>query len=208
MNHTQRSMRSRSARGFVLIASLLLLVVMTLIALAMFHSFGIQELVAGNVREKQRAVQSALAAEQYAEIWLTAPGNVLSNIVDCSTVTLQAYSSTSVPYLCLKPISSVISVTSVPWKISGNEVGFVFFPGASAGAGNGLTSTGDMTVSTSGGLNSYYEAPRFYIGLLSATASQAVFRIDAWSWGGTPNTTAVVEANYTVTCGTCSTAGP
>jgi type IV pilus assembly protein PilX len=200
------SIRTRPARGFVLIASLLLLLVMTLLALAMFHSFGIQELVAGNVREKQRALQSALAAEQYAEIWLTAPGNILTNTVDCSTVTLQSYSATSVPYICLKPISSVVTVTSVPWKIGVNEVGFTFFPGATTG-------TGDMFVSTTGGIfgvnqASYYQVPRFYIGLLSATASQAVYRIDAWNWGGTTNTAAVVEANYTVVCGTCSSSGP
>ena len=201
--NTTHPVCARSARGFVLIASLLLLVVMTLIALAMFHSFGIQELVAGNVREKQRALQSALAAEQYAEIWLTSPGNVLSNTVDCSTVTLQAYSSTSVPYICLRPISSVVNVTSVPWTISGAEVGFQFYPGPFTGTG-----TTSMNISTSGGANSYYQVPRFYIGLLSATASQAVYRIDAWNWGGTQNTAAVVEANYTVTCGTCSSAGP
>jgi type IV pilus assembly protein PilX len=200
------SIRTRPARGFVLIASLLLLLVMTLLALAMFHSFGIQELVAGSVREKQRALQSALAAEQYAEIWLTAPGNILTNTVDCSTVTLQSYSATSVPYICLKPISSVVTVTSVPWKIGVNEVGFTFFPGATTG-------TGDMFVSTTGGIfgvnqASYYQVPRFYIGLLSATASQAVYRIDAWNWGGTTNTAAVVEANYTVVCGTCSSSGP
>jgi type IV pilus assembly protein PilX len=208
--NTMHSMRSRSARGFVLIASLLLLLVMTLLALAMFHSFGIQELVAGNVREKQRALQSALAAEQYAEIWLTAPGNILTNTVDCSTVTLQSYSATSVPYICLKPISAVATggVASVPWKIPTvtGEVGFAFFPGATTG-------TGAMFVSTTGGLNatnqaSYYQVPRFYIGLLSATASQAVYRIDAWNWGGTTNTAAVVEANYTVVCGTCSGSGP
>jgi type IV pilus assembly protein PilX len=196
----------------VLIASLLLLLVMTLIALAMFHSFGIQELVAGNVREKQRAVQSALAAEHYAEIWLTAPGNVLTSTVDCSTVALQSYTSTSVPYICLQPISTVATggVTQVPWKIPTvtGEVGFTFFPGTSTGAGTGGTSTGDMVVSTSGGVNAYYQPPRFYIGLLSSTAFQAVYRIDAWNWGGTQNTAAVVEANYTVTCGTCSTSGP
>jgi type IV pilus assembly protein PilX len=205
--NTQHSLRVRHARGFVLIASLLLLLVMTLIALAMFHSFGIQELIAGSVREKQRALQSALAAEQYAEIWLTAPGNILTNTVDCSTVPLQAYTSTSVPYICLKPISSVVtSVSSVPWTIGGNEVGFQFFPGATTGTGYGGTSNGDMTVSS--GINGYFEPPRLYIGLLSSTAAQAVYRIDAWSYGGNKNTAAVVEANYTVTCGTCSTSGP
>jgi hypothetical protein len=132
--------------------------------------------------------------------------------VDCSTVTLQAYSATSVPYICLRPISLVVAVTHVPWTIGAHEVGFTFFPGSTSNPGSGDT-FGDMFVSSTGALNgnneaSYVQVPRFYIGLLSATASQAIYRIDAWNWAGTPSTAAVVEANYTVTCGTCSAAGP
>ena len=151
MNTLHFNRRRTAQRGFVLISSILLLVVMTLLALAMFHSFGIQELVAGNVREKQRALQSAEAAEQYAELWLTAPGNILSNSVDCTStgVGLVAYSATSMTYICQKPLATVVdalSASTVPWKISGAEVGFTFFPGANTGAGTGGTSTGDMVV--------------------------------------------------------------
>jgi type IV pilus assembly protein PilX len=200
-------------RGVALITAILLLVVMTLLALSMFHSFGIQELVAGNVREKQRAVQGAEAAEQYAEIWLTYPGNVLSNSVDCSatSVGLVAYSNTSVPYICMKPVASIddaLSASTVPWKVNNAEVGFVFFPGATTGVESGGTNTGDMTVSTTGILNSYYQPPRFYIGLVSYTAIQALYRIDAWSYAATTSTPAVVESNYVVTCTTCSVTGP
>ena len=39
-------------------------------ALSMFRSFGIQEKIAGNMREKQRAVAAAVSAEVYAENWL------------------------------------------------------------------------------------------------------------------------------------------
>ncbi len=198
-------------RGVVLIAAILLLVVMTLLALGMFHSFGIQELVAGNVREKQRALQSAEAAEQYAEMWLTYPGNALTNSVDCSTVGLIAYNATAVPYICMKPVAAIDdagSASTVPWKVSNTEVGFVFFPGAASGAGTGLTSTGDMIVSTTGILNSYYQTPRFYIGLVSYSATQALYRIDAWSYAATQATPAVIESNYVVTCGTCSVTNP
>jgi Tfp pilus assembly protein PilX len=200
-------------RGVALITAILLLVVMTLLALSMFHSFGIQELVAGNVREKQRAVQGAQSAEQYAEIWLTYPGNVLSNSVDCSatSVGLVAYSATSVPYICMKPVASIadaLSASTVPWKVGGAEVGFVFFPGATSGVESGGTNTGDMTVSTSAVLNSYYQPPRFYIGLVSYTATQALYRIDAWSYAATTSTPAVVESNYVVTCTTCSVTNP
>jgi type IV pilus assembly protein PilX len=190
--------------GFVLITAILLLIVMTLLALGMFRSFGIQELVAGNVREKQRALQSAESAEQYGEIWLTSQGNILSNSVDCSTVTLVSYSATSVPYICLKPVASIddaANVTTVPWNVSNVEVGFTFFPGTPSG-------TGDMLVSTSGGINYYYQVPRFYIGLVSNSAIQALYRIDAWNYAGTKATTAVVESNYVVTCNTCSVTNP
>ena len=199
---SSHTIQSRSARGFVLIASLLLLLVMTLLALAMFHSFGIQELVAGNVREKQRALQSAFAAEQYAELWLTYPGNAQTKLVDCSTVGLLAYSSTSTPYICAKPLSSFTTVTSVPWNnVNNTEVGFKFFPGSTTG-------NGDMTVSTAGGVNAYYQVPRFYIAELSYTPAQTMFRIDAWNYGGTPNTAAVIEATYVVINGTQSASGP
>jgi type IV pilus assembly protein PilX len=202
---TSRSEPRRPAQGgFVLITALLLLIVMTLLALGMFHSFGIQELIAGNVREKQRALQSAESAEQYAEIWLTSQGNVLSNSVDCSTVNLIAYSATSVPYICMKPVASIddaLNAATVPWTISNVEVGFTFFPGTTTG-------TGDMLVSTSGGINYYYQVPRFYIGLVSNSAIQALYRIDAWNYAGTTTTSAVVESNYVVTCSTCSVTNP
>jgi type IV pilus assembly protein PilX len=196
------TIRFRSARGFVLIASLLLLLVMTLLALAMFHSFGIQELVAGNVREKQRALQSAFAAEQYAELWLTYPGNALTKLVDCSALTLQPYTpGVSVPYICKQSLASLTTVTSVPWKnVNNTELGFAFYPGSTAGSG-------DLTVSTTGGLSTYYQVPRFYISLQSYTPATTTFRIEAWNWGGTPNTSAVIEATYVVTNGTQSASG-
>jgi type IV pilus assembly protein PilX len=208
--NTLHSHRRRTAqRGFVLISSILLLIVMTLLALAMFHSFGIQELIAGNVREKQRALQSAEAAEQYAELWLTAPGNALSNSVDCTStsVGLVAYSATSLAYVCQQPLASIVTggaISTVPWMTGGHELGFVFFPGATTGAGTGGTNTGDLTVSTTGILNSYFQAPRFYIALISSTPLQAVYRIDAWNYAATTTTPAVVESNYVVTCtGVC-----
>jgi type IV pilus assembly protein PilX len=57
-------------RGMVLISSLLLLIVVTIIALSMFRSFGMQEKIAGNMREKQRAFQGAVSAQEFAENWL------------------------------------------------------------------------------------------------------------------------------------------
>ena len=60
----------RAQRGMVLVSSLLLLIVVTIIALSMFRSFGMQEKIAGNMREKQRALSAAVSAQQFAENWL------------------------------------------------------------------------------------------------------------------------------------------
>src|SRR5580692_10607768 len=71
-SHTMSGYRARCAqRGVVLISSLLLLLVVTIIALSMFRSFGIQEKIAGNMREKQRALQAAVSVQQFAENWLS-----------------------------------------------------------------------------------------------------------------------------------------
>ena len=189
----------RAQRGVVLVSALLLLIVMTMLAMTMFRTNGVQELIAGNVREKQRALQSAEDAEQYAEIWLSTSANVLTGSTDCTATGLVAYTTTSIPAICLLPVAQIddaLSVTQVPWTVGGAEVGFTFYPGAIAG-------TGDMTVSTTGGANTYYQVPRFYIALLNTTSNQAMYRVDAWNWGGTQNTAAVVESNYVVTCSAC-----
>jgi type IV pilus assembly protein PilX len=67
-------MRTRQS-GIVLICSLLLLLVVTIIALAMFRSMGLGEKISGNERETQRALHAAVLAEQYAEWWLSSSAN-------------------------------------------------------------------------------------------------------------------------------------
>ena len=208
MSHVRSQLRPPVGRqqGVVLISALLLLIIMTILAMTMFRTNGVQEMIAGNVREKQRALQSAENAEQYAEIWLSSGSNALANLVDCSKLTpstLIVYSSTSTPDLCAYPltqISDALNVTTVPWKVNGNEIGFTFYPGVA-----GTSGTGDMSVSTAGGANNYYQTPRFYISEIAAgtTANMALYRIDAWNWGGTQNSVAVVESNYLVKCNVC-----
>lgn len=155
-----------------------------------------RSLIAGNIREKQRAIQTAEAAEQLAEMWLATPGNVVQyNSVPCTSVGVVAWPN--VPLICTAPVASITdaaNATTVPWKVSASEVGFTYFPGSTTG-------NGDLTVSTAGGANSYYQVPRFYIGIVQNQSSirQAVYRIDAWNYAGTPNTATVVESNFVVT---------
>jgi type IV pilus assembly protein PilX len=63
----------RSQRGFALIASLLILVILTLLGVSMFSGVGLQERMAGNLRTKTRALDAANAALAAAEQNLLKP---------------------------------------------------------------------------------------------------------------------------------------
>src|SRR3984957_7406091 len=115
----------RSAqRGVVLISSLLLLLVVTIIELSMFRSFGIQEKIAGNMREKQRALQAAESAQVYAEVWLT------NNSGTSAPCTPQLNANQGEGQICSNPLPAVpgMDVTQVPWQIAGQTVGTIVSP--------------------------------------------------------------------------------
>lgn len=184
--------RKTAQSGMVLITTMLLLVVVTLLALAMFRGVGLEERIAGNTMEKQRALQAANSAQQYAEQWLV--NNVTSSpAVDCSGT---ASSSSAAPTICSNILSnSVSSLTSVPWSIGGSAAGYSYNPV------NTTSSTNYFSVSTTGGADTFYAAPVFYISQLGpdATRSNAIdYAIDAWSYGGAQSTVAVVESTYRI----------
>jgi type IV pilus assembly protein PilX len=201
---TQHTHGSRE-RGIVLIAALLLLVIMSILAMTMFRTNGVQELIAGNVREKQRALQTAMDAETYAEMVLSNMGNIMqyqdpnsTMYKYCTNVGLVAYTATSLPTFCYNSLSTlgVTSPTTVPWinTNTGTEVGYTFYPG------NVATSTDDMSIATTPGLNTYLQPPRFYIAYLGQVQNRAYYQVDAWNWASTNNTAAEVEGMYVVTC--------
>src|SRR5215468_12550182 len=94
MTHMTRvdSDRGRRAaqQGMALVSSMLLLLIITILVVSMFRSFTIQEKIAGNVREKQRALHAAESAEQYAEWWLTFGNNLAAGAVTCGAGVLDA----------------------------------------------------------------------------------------------------------------------
>jgi len=177
-------------RGIVLVTSLLLLLVVTIVAISMFRSFGIEEKIVSNLREKHRAMQAAETAQQYAEWWLTS-GNNLNTTGTCSAV-LNATGNVSVGMVCTNVLPTVVTggVATVPWMIGGNQVGTTYQPPT-------------MTVNTTSSTGTYYAPPAFYISLLggSATGQGNVYQIDAYGYGGTPNAVAVVESTYLVSVG-------
>jgi type IV pilus assembly protein PilX len=179
---------SRSAQsGVVLISSLLLLLVVTIFAVSMFRSFGIEERIAGNTRDKERARASALTALQYAEWWITQ-----NNWANASACPPQLLVAPAAGMVCLQG-SGLVSmvpngdVTVVPWRNGAIEVGTQYTP------------TG-MNVTNAAGADYYFGPPRFYISYIGniSTALNCgnYYQIDAWGYGSNPATVAVVESVF------------
>jgi type IV pilus assembly protein PilX len=183
--------------GMVLIASLLLLLIVTIIGLALFRNFGLQERIAGNTRDKQRALQAAISTENYAEFWLAnksdAPFSVVAGLPTAAAVACTTGTVTT-EQICSNTLASLgITVTSGPWN-----AGVLYTPVTMNVTGN----IADSTVK-----DVYFQRPRFYITDLGAYAGRGhseVYRIDAVSSGVSPNTVAVVESTVVVTCLVCN----
>jgi type IV pilus assembly protein PilX len=183
-------------RGIVLISAMLLLLVVTIIALSMFRSFGMQEKIAGNMREKQRALQAAISAEQFAESWLSSPVGSGSVPIVCNNA-LNA--NLNQGQICSNKLPIVVAnndVTAVPWKIGAAFVGVDFTP-------PNMQISPTTSVSAASVANpTYFAPPRFYISDMGTSADPGiageVYQIDAVGYGGALNTAAVVESTYAV----------
>jgi type IV pilus assembly protein PilX len=194
--------RNSRQRGMVLVTTLLLLIVVTILAVGMFRSFGLDEKIAGNTREKQRALNAAETAEQYAEYWLVNATN--TGPVTCTGL-VTASTSNYIGQVCSNVLTtSVPNVAQVPWALTsapGTPVGVSYTPSAPAV----MNVTG-----VSGGAGNYYAAPVYYISYLGVSSSglQTFYQIDAVGYGGSPDTAAVVESTYVLTqtnkCLSCS----
>ncbi len=176
---------TRGQRGMVLITSLLLLIVVTILALGLFKSFGLDEKIAGNLRDKELALHSAESAEQYAEWWLQS-GNAPS-ATSCTAVV-----ASTPGQVCT---NQLVNPTSLPWAAG------VTYAQDNRGLNNGTTPS--------------QQQPMFYVQDLGAPSlgtglTGELYQIDAVGFGGSANTTAVVESTYLVQngSGTQNAGGP
>jgi type IV pilus assembly protein PilX len=185
-------------RGMVLISSLLLLMIVTIFAISMFRSFGIEERIAGNTRDKERARAAAMTALQYAEWWITQ--NNWANAGNCAPALLNANANQGL--VCLKSSglnTYVANVATVPWTNGAQEIGTTYTPPA-------------MNTTNAANPDYYYRAPRFYISYISnfnhVVSCGNLYQIDAWGNGSSPSTVAVVESTFEVTWNSCGANGP
>jgi type IV pilus assembly protein PilX len=184
LHHTRRAQR-----GIALITSMLLLLIVTILALSMFRSTGTQEKIANNLREKDRSLHAAESAEQYAEWWLLQNGNTNDVEVTCvAGAPIDANLNVSQGQIC-NSVSTLallgINPTNVPWPVQ-----YIQFlpPGMSV---TGVGANGDPP---------YAGIPSFYIADLGTAADgvSKTYQIDAFAYGATTATVAVVESIYEV----------
>lgn len=182
----------------MLIASLLILVVLTFLAIGMYHSFTVQETVTANTKEKGRAFQVAQSTLEYAEHLLQ------------TGALLTPSNPTGAPVVC----ASATPLTTATICNSTSPVN-IQAPSASSAMtlANGATySTMEpsLTISAAGGNGTYYADPQFYIQYLGVSSGgQYIYQVTALGYGGTPNAVAVVQSTYQVGNGThCLSCSP
>ncbi|TLZ35928.1 MAG: pilus assembly protein PilX [Gammaproteobacteria bacterium] len=192
-------------RGMALITSLLLLLIITILALSMFRGFGSQEKIAGNLREKARALHAAESAQQYAEWWLTQGSNAAGGTVSCAAPVLNA--NLGQGQICNQTLPTAVGLTGLqatvvnvplPWNI-----GVTYTPPNM----NVTPPNASLTVNATN--EPYYAAPGFYIAHLGNAADTAgeAYQIDAYGYGGASTTVAIVESTYEVAQGVVNRGG-
>jgi type IV pilus assembly protein PilX len=183
----------RRERGVALIAALLILIVITILGMAMFRSYGLQQRIGGNTREKSRAFNAALASQDFAEWYLTSNNGANSTANTTCSGTNPA--SVTTVMVCSNPIPTTVAQPDT-WGAA-----FTYTPTPPAGSPQFST--------TSGTQGSYAQLPQFYISYLGAAGTgtayvaplgqnRTLFQVDAAGWAGTTQTVAVVESAYTV----------
>lgn len=178
--------RSLNQGGFTLFASLIFLVLLTILGISMLSGFTQDQQMAGNVREKARALDSAQALLSSAQSWMAVPGNTYLGGwvtgVDCTNLSaINVSNALGNQIVCSNAISNP---TSLPW----------------AGFKMNATPTA-MQVSGTGGVNTYADNPSYhmqYIGTATTTLPTAIYTVTATGTGGNADAVAVVQAVYQV----------
>jgi type IV pilus assembly protein PilX len=181
-------------RGVALVSSLLLLIIITILALSMFRSFGTQEKIAGNLREKDRALHAAASAQQYGEWWLTQGNNAAIGAVTCAAGTLNA--NLGQGQICNQTLAQAGYTVTQP----GTWAAQIQYVPPTMGVSGVAGPNGDPP---------YFGAPAFYVTDLGGAGDGAgeAYQIDAYGYGSTSGTVAVVESTYEVAQGVVNRGG-
>jgi type IV pilus assembly protein PilX len=213
MSPAKKITHRKNQGGFVLIASMLMLIVLAFMAVAMYHNFTTQENMSSNTKEKGRTFQMAQSTLQYAEYQLMANGwNTAS--IDCSSATVRPMQNGLT--ICNESSDNAVSVTqptsTTPWSIGNANA-----PLASTQYNPTTEDSSISVTSTTVGQNTFSTYPLYYIQELgniqaascpSANSNPAteprVYQITAIAYGASSSTMAVVQSIYQLTASVCN----
>jgi type IV pilus assembly protein PilX len=198
MSTAKQITHRKNQGGFVLIASMMMLIVLAFMAVSMYHSFTAQENMSSNTKEKGRAFQMAQSTLQYAEY----------ELVENGLITAPAACSGPPPtntFVICNNASAVGSggvtgpTETAPWSIT-NAMTY-----------NPTTDDSNISITTTAGQNTFANAPLYYIQYLGYGTSSScpssppkLYQVTALAYGATPNTVAVVQSVYQLAPTTCN----
>lgn len=184
--------RASSQRGFILIAALAVLLMLTMLSVSMFHSLGLEERITGNTREKQHAFFAAQSALQSAEYWLQSNAGT-------GTACSMTSPTPSAQICTLATTPSAQSLATTLWNCS---FGSTYVPPS-------ITVNGTLTQqlipetncagTTSQG--TVYMDPQFaitYLGADPASTGAYLYQVTSLGYGGNQNAVAVVQSVFSV----------
>lgn len=188
--------RGRAAQqGIALITSLLILVIVTLVSVSMYRSFGLQEKITGNTLEKQRSLLAADSALRYAEWWIN-QGNTGTGSACTAVVTTNAQAD-------MKICSNALGTPAVlPWTSRYDYKP----PTMTVLAGGGLNTA---TTGVVGDVN-YATTPSLYISYLGVgpDGKSMLYQVTGVGYGGSTTSASVLQSTYAMTYATKDLSGP
>ena len=191
-------MAVRRDRGIALVTALVILLILTLIGLTMFRGFGLQQKIAGNTREKERAFQAAQNALEFGEWWLvngTQGTSRPSTGGPCASSQSTAVTTQSAMFVCSGALATPSDPSTWPAVLSYTP------PPMVVKAGGGTTTDAYKNSDIN-----YSQAPGIYINFQNRVIDSRgnttnVYTVTAVGFGGSNNATSVVQSVYAVTVG-------
>lgn len=177
-NRTPR--RRADQRGVILIVGLLFLLAIILLSLAMVRGVGLQEKTAGNTLDKERSVAAAQSALEYGEWWLQGNGGGAISVA-CTT----QGAAVGALKVCDDELDTPAQAPWPAWT--------TYQPSTSMNvlAGGGVGTNGDINYQAAPGLHIAYIGPT-----PDDTTPGLLFRVTAFSAGGSADTMSVVHSTY------------
>jgi type IV pilus assembly protein PilX len=186
IQHRKLPRQSRLERGYIMVISMLILLLITILSISMAKSFFVEEEMGGNMREKNRSFVAAQSALAYGEWYVRQGIESLGGNAFCPTGVLTAstvicptqqtpntppYSTANMPLTTYLPLPLPATSTTVPF----------------------------LNTSSTGGKDTFYAAPGVYIQYVGETnGSFFVYQITAFGFGGTPDAVSIVQSVFQV----------